>query len=173
MYVEMNYAIIINELSKNRNVFKELLSGLTEEMYLWKPNPEKWCLLEIVCHLDDIEREDFRTRTKHVLETSAAPLPPVDPPGWVEARNYMQQNYYDRLNDFLTERERSVKWLQRLSHPEWNNAYTHPKFGKMTAGMFLSNWLAHDYLHIRQITRLKYDYLKQLTNEDLNYAGTW
>jgi len=43
----------------------------------------------------------------------------------------------------------------------------------MTASMFFSNWLAHDYLHIRQITRLKYDYLKQLTNEDLSYAGTW
>ncbi len=43
----------------------------------------------------------------------------------------------------------------------------------MTAKMFLSNWLAHDYLHIRQITKLKYDYLKQLTNEDLNYAGNW
>ena len=71
----MNDTIIINELSKNRNVFKELLSGLTAEMYLWMPNPGKWCLLEIVCHLYDIEREDFRARTKHVLETPAAPLP--------------------------------------------------------------------------------------------------
>jgi hypothetical protein len=169
----MNDTIIINELSKNRNVFKELLSGLTAEMYFWKPSPVKWCLLEIVCHLYDIEREDFRARTKHVLETPAAPLPPIDPPGWVEARHYIQQNYNDRLNDFLTERERSVEWLQSLSHPNWESAYAHPKFGKMTAGMFLSNWLAHDYLHIRQITRLKYDYLKQLTNEDLSYAGTW
>lgn len=170
---EMNYAIIINELSKNSNVFKELLSDLTGEIYLWKPNPEKWCLLEIVCHFYDIEREDFRARTKLVLETPAEPLSPIDPPGWVESRNYMQQNYYDRLNDFLTERERSVEWLQNLSHPDWANAYTHPKFGKMTAKMFLSNWLAHDYLHIRQITRLKYDYLEQLTHEDLSYAGSW
>ncbi len=169
----MNYTKIINGLSENRTVFKELLSGLTEEIYLWKPNAEKWCLLEIVCHLYDEEREDFRTRTRHLLETPTEPLPPIDPQGWVEMRNYIQQNYPDKLNDFLTEREQSVKWLQSLSNPQWDNAYEHPKFGKMTAKMFLSNWLAHDYLHIRQITKLKYDFLKQMTNEDLNYAGNW
>jgi hypothetical protein len=73
----------------------------------------------------------------------------------------------------LAEREQSVKWLQSLTNPKWDNVHEHSKFGKMTAKMFLSNWLAHDYLHIRQITKLKYDYLKQLTNEDLDYAGNW
>lgn len=146
---------------------------MTEKLYLWKPSPEKWCLLEIVCHLYDIEREDFRARTKHLMESTTAPLPSVDPQGWVETRSYIQQNYHDKLNDFLMEREQSIKWLQSLSNPKWENVYEHPKFGKMTAKMFLSNWLAHDYLHIRQITKLKYDYLKQLTNEDLNYAGNW
>lgn len=169
----MNYTSVITELAGNSNVFKGLLSGLTAELYLWKPNPEKWCLLEIVCHLYDTEREDFSARTRHLLETPAELLPPIDPQGWVKARNYIQQNYHDKLNDFLTERGKSVKWLQGLHHPKWDNAYEHPKFGKMTAKMFLSNWLAHDYLHFRQITKLKYDYLKQLTNEDLNYAGNW
>jgi hypothetical protein len=140
---------------------------------MWKPNPEKWCLLEIVCHLYDEEREDFRARTKHTLETPNAPLPPIDPQGWVEARNYLQQNYHDKLNNFLTERELSVIWLQTLSNAKWDNAYEHPKLGRMTAKMFLANWLAHDYLHIRQITKVKFDYLKQLTNEDLSYAGNW
>lgn len=169
----MNYIKIINGLEENRNVFKALLSDLTEEIFLWKPNPDKWCLLEIVCHLYDEEREDFRARTKHVLETPTEPLPPIDPQGWVNTRQYIQQNYSDKLNNFLTEREQSVKWLQGLTNPNWDNAYQHEKFGQMTAKMFLSNWLAHDYLHIRQITKLKYDYLQQLTKEDLNYAGNW
>src|SRR5690554_242708 len=110
----MNYTEIRKELSRNRDVFKDLLHDLTEEIYLWKLNPEKWCLLEIVCHLYDEEREDFRARTKHVLETPTEPLPPIDPQGWVEARSYIQQNYRDKLNNFLTEREQSVKWLQTL-----------------------------------------------------------
>ncbi len=169
----MNYIEIINGLSRNRDVFNVLLTGLSEELYLWKPSPEKWCILEIICHVLDIEREDFRARTAYVLETRKGPLPPIDPQGWVESRNYIRQNYQGTLNGFLTERERSVNWLKNLVNPKWNSAYVHPKFGEMTASMFLSNWLAHDYLHIRQITKLKYDYLKQLTDEDLSYAGNW
>ena len=38
---------------------------------------------------------------------------------------------------------------------------------------FSPNWLAHDYLHIRQIIRLKFAYLQQLSKEDLSYAGNW
>lgn len=169
----MNYAEIIYELEKNKNVFRALLSNLTEEMYLWKQNSEKWCLLEIVCHLYDIEREDFGTRTRLILESSSIPLPPIDPQGWVRTRNYKEQSYDDKLNSFLTEREQSVKWLNCLSNPNWDNTYQHEKIGEMSAKMLLSNWLAHDYLHIRQITKLKYDYLKQRTGEDLDYAGTW
>lgn len=169
----MNHTTIIQELSRNRDVFKELLTGLTEEEYLWKPKPEKWCLLEIICHLYDEEREDFRTRTRHVLETPTEPLPPIDPPGWVQEREYIRQDYTNTLDKFVKERDQSVEWLQTLASPKWDNAYNHPKFGQMTAKMFLSNWLAHDYLHIRQILQLKFGYLKQLTDETLTYAGDW
>lgn len=169
----MNYTAITQELSRNRDVFNGLLTGLTEKEYLWKPNPEKWCLLEIICHLYDEEREDFRARTRHVLETRTDPLPSIDPPGWVQERKYIKQNFADKLGMFLKEREKSVEWLQSLQSPKWDNAYEHPKFGLMTAKMLLSNWLAHDYLHIRQILKIKFDHLKQLTEETLTYAGNW
>lgn len=169
----MKHTAIIQELSRNRDVFKELLTGLTEEEYLWKPKPEKWCLLEIVCHLYDEEREDFRTRTRHVLENPMKPLSPIDPSGWVQERAYIRQNYANTLAKFVKERDQSVEWLQTLTSPKWDNAFKHPKFGQMTAKMFLSNWLAHDYLHIRQILKLKFGYLKQLTDETLTYAGEW
>lgn len=169
----MIYDKIIQELARNKLVFKELLNGLPEEEYLWKQNPDKWCLLEIICHLYDEEREDFRTRTKQVLTSPELPLPKIDPVGWVNERKYLQQNFSEKLKDFLFEREQSVKWLQTLKNPGWNNAYNHPKLGKMTARLFLSNWLAHDYLHIRQITKLRYEYLKFKSAEDLSYAGNW
>ena len=169
----MNHNKIIQELTRNKLVFNELLTGLTDEEFLWKQNSEKWCLLEIICHLYDEEREDFRTRTKQVLESPELPLPKIDPVGWVTERKYLQQNFSEKLKDFLSEREQSVKWLQSLMNPKWENAYNHPKLGKMTAKLILANWLAHDYLHIRQITKLKYDHLKSKSDEDLSYAGNW
>jgi hypothetical protein len=169
----MNHNKIIQELTRNKLVFNELLTGLTDEEFLWKQNPEKWCLLEIICHLYDEEREDFRTRTKQVLESPELLLPKIDPVGWVIERKYLQQNFSEKLKDFLSEREQSVKWLQSLKNPKWENAYNHPKLGKMTAKLILANWLAHDYLHIRQITKLKYDHLKSKSDADLSYAGNW
>ena len=64
----MNPKAIILQLAVNRDVFKPLLSGKTDGEYLWRPEPGKWTLLEIVCHLLDEEREDFRARVKHTLE---------------------------------------------------------------------------------------------------------
>ncbi len=147
--------------------------GLHEELYLWRPGPEKWCLLEVICHLYDEEREDFRARTRHVLETPETPMPPIDPVGWVKDRSYMQQDFTAKLGAFLEERAQSVNWLQSLHTPQWGNIYEHPKLGSLSAKMFLSNWLVHDYIHIRQILKIKFSYFQQLTGEQLSYAGDW
>ena len=164
---------IIEELNRNRAVFRELLKDIEEQLYFWKPGPGKWCLLEVICHLYDEERDDFRARTRHVLETPNAPMPTFDPLIWATERKYMHQDFNEKLSAFLQERLLSVDWLQSLKSPNWDNAYDHPKLGPLTAKMFLSNWLAHDYLHFRQINRIKYEYLNIHSGENLNYAGQW
>ncbi len=169
----MNYSAIIRELERNREVFHDLLSGLPKEEYLWKPEPLKWCLLEIICHLYDEEREDFRARLKQVLVTPELAFPPIDPQGWVHERNYLEQDFESVFRKFSEERNESVSWLKSLSSPQWKNAYNHPKFGPISGNLLLSNWLEHDYLHCRQILTLKHLYLKDHSAESLAYAGTW
>ncbi len=170
---QVNVEYITHELEKNQHIFSTLLQKLQLAEQTWRPQANKWCLLEIVCHLYDEEREDFRARIKHVFNNPKLPLQPIDPVGWVTQRKYMQKNYTDILNEFLLERERSVQWLKNLDNPKWDSFYLHSKFGKMTGSMFLSNWLAHDYLHIRQILQLKFKYLQSLSGEELSYAGEW
>ena len=169
----MNQPIAIKALAANANTFKAMLSGVPKEIHLWKPAPDKWCLLEIACHLFDEEREDFRLRVKHALFTPELPLSPINPQGWVTERKYMEEDYEKKVTSFLAERAGSVKWLESLSNPNWKSAHQHPKFGAMSAELFLANWLAHDYLHFRQITRTKYLYLKGHSGILLDYAGEW
>lgn len=166
-------AYIIKELTKNSEIFKTLLISLSSKEYLWKQSTEKWCLLEIICHLYDEEREDFRARTKRVLETPGKSLVAIDPVGWIKERNYIEKDYDTVLRIFLNERVQSVNWLKTLVSPKWDNVHIHPKLGSMTAKQFLTNWLAHDYLHIRQIIKLKFDYLKESSEVNLNYAVDW
>jgi len=164
---------VINQLEQHLNLFKALLKDIDTPMSLWKQTPEKWCLLEIVCHLYDEEREDFRFRTQWVLENPNETPPPFDPLIWVTAHNYIAQDYQQMLIKFIEERQQSIKWLKSLENPKWNNSYYHPTLGHRSAAHFLNNWLAHDYLHIRQIIKLKFDYLKQQSSDHLDYAGQW
>ena len=169
----MDHSYITENLFENLKTFRDLLTGVSKDEYLYKPLSEKWCLLEIVCHLYDEERYDFRARTKHVLDNNQSGLPPIDPVGWVISRNYMEQDYEETLGKFLDERKISVDWLKSLKNPEWTNEYKHEAFGMMSAEFFLTNWLAHDYLHFRQITALKFNYLKHISGIDPLYAGDW
>jgi hypothetical protein len=89
----MNHHQIAAALEANRAVFADLFSGLSRELYLWKPDPGAWCLLEVLCHLYDEEREDFRARCRQVLEHPEAPLPKIDPVGWVQSRAYLEQDF--------------------------------------------------------------------------------
>lgn len=164
---------VLDQLKQNKNVFIGLFKDVDKDMYLWKQTPEKWCLLEIVCHLYDEEREDFRFRTHWVFTNPNKIAPPIKPVEWVTERKYIEQDYNTMLLKFIKERENSIKWIESLQNPAWQNSFVHPKVGVLTAKHFYDNWLAHDYLHIRQITKLKFDYLNHLSGEDLNYAGTW
>ena len=165
--------LIFNALDQNKTVFQSLLMGQTKEAYLWRPNPEHWCLLEIVCHLYDEEREDFRTRVKTVLETPGELPPPNDPVNWVKDRKYIDRNYDIMVHKFLEERTQSIEWLHSFPNPQWGNYFEHSYWGKVTVHNLLTNWLAHDYLHIRQIVRLKYNFLNATSGENLEYAGNW
>lgn len=171
--LSFNPTPIIEQLALNRLVFDALFTTGSKNDILFRPAPAKWNLLEILCHLVDEETDDFRALVHHVLERPDEPLPPIDPMGWVSSRNYHQQDYEKKLESFLKERHTSVRWLQSLTEPKWDNAYAHPKFGPMTAKMFLCNWLAHDLHHIRQINALQHAYLVHTSGETLRYAGEW
>lgn len=164
---------VINELDHNRKVFEGLLEDVPKDMISWKDHANRWSLLEIVCHLHDEEKEDFRARVRLALGDPSKGFVSIDPQGWVKERKYAEQDYDLMLFKFLKQRKISIEWLSSLKNPAWENYTVHKSLGAMSAELFLSNWLAHDLLHFRQITKLKFDYLKNISDQDLSYAGVW
>jgi len=169
----MNHARIIQQMAANANVFSAQLEYKSPNEYTFKPNPDKWCMLEVICHLVDEEREDFRARVKSVLDDPKQELPGFNPVEWVSSRKYIEQDFEVKLSEFLEERRKSIEWLKSLTNPGWNNAFDHSKRGPLSAEFFLANWLAHDYIHIRQINRLSFEYLKHQAGVNLDYAGNF
>lgn len=169
----MDQRFLIDQLERDASIFQAHFTGMGTEEAHWKPSPEKWCLLEVLCHLRDEEREDFRARVDHVLSTPEAPMPTINPVEWVAARRYIDQDLDKVLSEFIAERRTSVEWLRNLQAPDWQQAYMHPKVGPVRAQLLLENWVAHDLLHIRQINALRYGWLRSVSTEPLDYAGTW
>jgi hypothetical protein len=172
----MDHSHIIDLLDKNKSTFAGLLLSLPEGETNWKPAPDKWSLLEVVCHLRDEEVEDFRTRTQFCLELPKKLVedlfpPSIEPQKWVTERNYAEDNFVLAMAKFLNERSASIDWLRSLDEPDWERGFVHKSLGLLTAEAFLANWLAHDYLHIQQILRLKLAMLKMQVGSDLGYAG--
>lgn len=163
----------IAELDRNRTIFTQLLQNIPDDLRVWRPAPNKWNLHEVACHMLDEEREDFRARIRSVLQDPQKPLIPIHPESWPLSRKYMEKDYHTVLSAFNEERLTSVSWLRGSAAELWENVYIHDEFGPMSARQFLYNWLAHDYLHIRQVNRYKYEYFNALSHESLSYAGNW
>jgi len=165
---------IINRLDDNRDVFEGLINGISEAHARWKPSTDAWSIVEVMAHMADEEREDFRTRLHLILTSPRADWPPIDPEGRVVECRYNERDLEDVLADFLLERKKSISWLQALESPDWTVSHTHRVLGRFSAGQMLANWLAHDYFHIRQLTGLHRSYLlKTVEPLSLDYAGSW
>jgi len=170
----MDIEYIINKLTGNKPVFEHLLKNVSSKQIHWRPGENKWCFLEIVCHLIDEEREDFKQRLSFTLFKPKETWPPIDPKGWVKTREYMKQDFNSMVQQFMAERIHSIDWLHSLEDVNWDSEYIHPIIGKFTGDQILANWLAHDNLHIRQINRMNYQYLREISgNINLEYAGVW
>jgi hypothetical protein len=168
----MNHDLIIERLSHNVSIVKSIVDGVNAEQSRWKPSRTEWSILEIVNHMVDEEKDDFRTRLRLALEEPKVPWPPIDPEGWAAERNYNERDFKDSLSNWLDERERSIAWLKNLDAPDWKSAGLHPKLGPMSAELVLANWLAHDLLHIRQMVAVLWANLAfEVDPITLEYAG--
>ncbi len=168
----MNHAALIARLESQLALFAPLLAGLSEAQTRWRPAPGAWSVREVVGHLLDEEREDFRVRIRATLEDPVAPWPPLDPEGRVTEHAWNEQSTSATLGAFTVERRASLKWLASLRAPDWERAHVHPKLGRMSAGQLLACWAAHDLLHARQLAKLVVQILgEDAAPADLSYAG--
>jgi DinB superfamily len=161
-------------LSQNAETIQSLVHHVAKEQAVWKPDPAQWSILEVINHLTDEEREDFRTRFDLIIYQPTAQWPNIDPQIWAIERSYNTRDLAESLEMFLLERDKTITWLKGLASPDLDQAHARPSFGNMRVGDLLASWLAHDLLHIRQLTRLHYQWLQtKVKPYAVTYAGKW
>ena len=165
---------IVRQLADNAEAMRALVQTIPEAQAHWKPSAETWCLKEVMGHLYNEERIDFRKHLKEMLN---------DPPKpWGEFRReelVSVENCRQALEGFIIEREASIAWLKALESPDWD-IKSQASFGPLSSNITLSagdvlvSWVEHDFLHIRQMTELLYAWnAKQASPYSVDYAGGW
>jgi hypothetical protein len=164
---------IVRRLAANAEAIRALLEPISEDQAEWKPGPDVWSMKEVMIHVYNEERIDFR---KHLKEMLAEPPNPwsafrreelIDPGTFEQA-----------LEDFLTERAVSIAWLRELRSPNWDIS-VEARFGPeevlvMRAGDVLVSWVEHDYLHLRQMNEVLHAWnVQQAKPYSTRYAGGW
>jgi hypothetical protein len=170
----MNLFYFMDRLEANIEVIRGLLTAVSPEQSRWKPSPDKWSLLEVINHLADEEDQDFRTRVRLTIENPDQDWPDTDPERWAVERAYNTRELRESLSRFVRERKISLAWLTEVQDIPWDAAHHDPKFPPLRTGDLIASWLAHDFIHIRQMNRLQYEYLTtQQGPYSAGYAGNW
>ena len=169
----MEFKALYQELQNSTEMMRALLSGVTPEAARLKPAAESWSILEVVCHLYDEEREDFREHLDFILHRQNEKWHAFDTETWVTERKYNEQDFAEIQTKFFVEREKSFGWLNGLLNPDWEKTYT-TDYRTISAGEMFACWVAHDNLHIRQLVKLRRMRLEHMTKPySLEYAGKW
>ncbi len=170
----MNIEQVTATMQANAQRIAALIAGVSAEQARWKPDTASWSILEVVNHLLDEEREDFRVRIDCTLHHPDEKWPPIDPGGWVTERSYNERDLAESLVVFLEERSRSLAWLRGLRAPDWDAAAIAPWGDPFPAGNLLAAWVAHDLLHLRQLVELHWAWTTaELAPRTVQYAGDW
>jgi hypothetical protein len=169
----MNLYFLTTQMTNHAEAIHSLTLGISDEQARWTPEPDTWSILEVVNHLLDEEREDFRVRLDTILHRPDQPWPPINPQGWVTERQYNLRDFSNSVEVFLAERRKSLAWLKGLGSPDWQ-ASVKVSFGEFSAGDIFASWFAHDLLHLRQLVELHWAYaLHSVEPYHVNYAGEW
>jgi hypothetical protein len=170
----INIEEIIRQLNVNAEAMRALVQTISDAQAQWKPNPETWSMKEVMEHVYNEERIDFRKHLKEMLSD------PPQPWGEFHHDEYISvEGCRQALESFLVERKASMAWLKALESPNWD-VVTQASFGPaaevlvLRAGDVLVSWVAHDFLHIRQMNELQYAWNeKQASPYSVQYAGGW
>lgn len=168
----MKFDSLYLELVDSSNMINALLAGIHADEARIKPTPDAWSILEVVCHLYDEEREDFREHLRFILNPQGE-WHRIRPQAWVTERGYNARKLRDMKEKFFAERNQSLDWLKSVERADWDTSYS-SEFGTMTAGAMFASWVAHDNLHIRQLVELRRAHIERITAPcSIEYAGEW
>ncbi len=142
-------------LSRAPAAYDALLRGLPDAWVRGNEGEGTWSAYDIVGHLVNLERTDFMSRLRHILEHGdSRPFDRVD--RFAQMKEGQGQSLEQRLDDFARLRRDNLAALRALNlqPADFARMGTHPALGPVTLANLLASWAVHDLTHLHQLSRV-------------------
>lgn len=119
-----------------------------------KPAPEKWSMLEILCHLRDVEQL-FVERYGKIANHDRPQLRMINQDELATKLHYNEDDPAVVLREFQAFRAETVALLSALAQQSWERVGLHPKRGEFSIAANAVMHVAHDANHLARLRALR------------------
>jgi hypothetical protein len=131
------------------------VSGLSPDVLRHKSNPGKWCILEILGHLADIEIV-YAYRLRQMLADEKPVIAPMDQDAWAKNLGYMEMPAAELVALYGLNRHHTLSLLRRLRPADLDKSAFHPELQKnVPVSRIVEQMSGHGANHLAQIEKLK------------------
>jgi hypothetical protein len=131
------------------------VSGLPEKTLRYKPAPDKWCILEILGHLADMEVL-YAYRMRQMLADKKPVIAPIDQNDWAKNLGYMEESPAQLVALYGLNRHHNLELLRRMQPGDLEKSAYHPERQcNVTIAEYMGMMGGHGANHLEQIERLK------------------
>ena len=131
------------------------VSGLTDKVLRYKPSPDKWCVLEVLGHLADIEIA-YGYRLRQMLGDEKPTIAPIDQDAWARNLNYMNSAPAELVAFYGLARHHNLRLLRSLNATAYSKSAYHPELQRQfTVAELVERIGSHGAGHLAQIEKLK------------------
>ena len=142
-------------LERTPSVLRVLLSDLSEDWVQGNEGPETFSPYDVIGHLIQGEKTDWRARATMILESGTSQsFVPFD--RFAQFEESKGKSLSELLDEFEKLRALNLEWLSslKLTATDLDKKGVHPSLGQVTLRQLLSTWVIHDLTHIAQVTRV-------------------
>jgi uncharacterized damage-inducible protein DinB len=145
---------LLGRLESGPATLAEAVRGLEGDALRRRPAPDKWSIVEIACHLRDIERV-YAERFTKVAHQDRPHLWVSNNDRLAEALRYREADLPAVLKEFRRLRADTLVLLRALPHSVWQRTGVHAERGVQSLEQLAAHLAGHDDKHIAKIRSLR------------------
>ena len=144
---------LIDALERAPAIIVPLVREVPAALLKRRPSPDRWSAHEQACHLAHVHGLFF-SRLDQMLREPAPVITPYNP-DTAESEDFLvRMDLDDALQAFVSDRQRLVERIRRLSEDEWQKRADHGEYSHYSVFIMFRHLALHDFLHAYRIEEI-------------------